>query len=770
MPKAASGSPTEPRTWSTVGFLNEFMRIDKQMEDRSFAFLLGAGASVTSGIPAGATLARRWVEELHRLEVGDTQTGALEDWATPENLHIPGFDLSKVAAFYPRIYERRFGDDPDSGYAYLEDEMKSAEPNIGYSVLAQVLENTRHKVVITTNFDNLVADALGIYTSTFPLVCGHESLTGFVKPRLRRPLVAKIHRDLLLAPKSDVESTSKLDERWEGVLKRLLREFTLVVLGYGGNDGSLMGFLDTLKLGDIRGGIYWCYRLEDGRLDERIGSLVAKHKGKVIPIVGFDEFMLQLGERFGYALLDEVIESKAKDRVKRYRDQFKEFQKRLAEAAKVPEKAKEVKRVRDAVATTVGKEKSWWAWELKAQAEKDPDKQEQIYREGVKQFPESADLIGNFALFMKNVRKDYDEAEHLFRRALELDPGHANNTGNFAAFTSTVLKDNDEAERLYRRALDLDPDDARNTGNFAAFTSTILKDNDEAEQLYRRALELDPENARHTGNFAAFMSTVRRDNDEAERLYRRALELDPNDARTIGNFAAFMNAIRKDDDMAELLYRRALELDPNDANTIGNFAAFMSTVRKDNDEAERLYRRALELDSENASTTGNFAIMIHEAGQDDDEAERLFRRALEIDPCHANNTCNFAEFLVIRDRPQEAGAMLQQAWDLCVGVSGKLAATAAFLWTLLAWKEGRQDAPGLARLKCLLEKGFERGAWEFAMVLDWASVGHGTDELTFYQALADAIGDESKVAELDNFERWKAIEPIPIEEPWDMDA
>ena len=40
----------------------------------------------------------------------------------------------------------------------------------------------------------------------------------------------------------------------------------------------------------------------------------------------------------------------------------------------------------------------------------------------------------------------------------------------------------------------------------------------------------------------------------------------------------------------------------------------------------------------------------------------------------------------------------------------------------------------------------------------------------FYTALAEAILDEEKASELDRFERWRAIEPVPIDEPRDMEA
>ena len=793
----------EPKEWTAVGFLDEFMRIHNTMKDRSFAFLLGAGASVTSKIPGAGTLARKWVEELYAFSVEDKSTMSIENWAIAENLGIPDFSLENVPAFYPKVYDKRFGDDPESGYAYLEDKISYAEPNIGYSILAKVLEKTRHKVVITTNFDNLVADALSIYTDTFPLVCGHELLTGFVRTRLRRPLVAKIHRDLLLAPKNDPDGTSKLDERWANVLRMLLRDYTPIVIGYGGNDWSLMGFLEELEPGQIQGGIYWCYHRASGRPDQRICNLVAKHRGRLVPVLGFDEFMLQLGERLGYKPLAGEIESRAKKRADRYRDQMEHFLKRLAQPAKDSETEKAVRPVREALAATVKREEGWWSWQLRANAESAPEKQEAIYRQGLAHFPKSVELTNNFAIFMGNIRKDYDEAERLYRRALELDPNDADYTGNFAIFMKNNYKDYDEAERLYRRTLELAPDDANHTGNFANFMANIRKDYDEAERLYRRALELAPDNATHMGNFAHFMKSIRKDYDEAERLYRRALELAPDNVSHTGNFAVFMADIRKDYDEAERLYKRALELDPNHTNNTGNFAVFMAGIRKgydeaerlyrrvlelapenathmcnfanfmagirkDYDEAERLYRRALELAPDNVNHTGNFAVFMADIRKDYDEAERLYKRALELDPNHTNNTGNFAGFLVGQGRLDEAKERVSQALALNKGEVRQLAAEVLLYSCLIVRMEDRDDTAGIARLKSVLEMGFLRQPCFFTQVLEMAKDAIPSEEFDLYSALADAILDAEKVHDLDRFERWKQIEPISLDEPWDM--
>ena len=277
---------------TTAGFLSEFLARHKQMSDRPFCWVLGSGASYQSGIPTGVTLAMQWLKELHERE--DFNDLPFEKWATAASLGIKSFDFKNAASFYLFIYQRRFRDFKEQGYAFLEDVMAGIEPSYGYSVLAQIMASHKHKVAVTTNFDNLIADAISIYTDAFPLVCGHESLTGFIRPNLTRPVIAKIHRDLLFNPKSAPEDIEKLSPEWEEALKVIFENNTPIVLGYGGNDGSLMGFL--AKISPIKGGIFWCYRA-GSEPDPKIHALVEHHHGRLVPVFGFDELMLQIGEK-----------------------------------------------------------------------------------------------------------------------------------------------------------------------------------------------------------------------------------------------------------------------------------------------------------------------------------------------------------------------------------------------------------------------------------------------------------------------------------------
>ena len=449
-----------PNEWTLEGFVEHFDFFHHNMLDHKFVWVLGAGASLASGIPLGSKLVDQWLDELHVRE--DGRKTPLEDWATADNLGIKGFKYEDRATYYPKIYERRFQKYPDEGYAYLESVMADVDPSPGYSILAAALAGDpperppRHNAVVTTNFDNLVADALSIYTDTFPFVCGHESLTPFVRVAMRRPVVCKIHRDLLLAPQNDPHSLRRLHNAWGMALRALFEHYTPLFIGYGGNDDTLMDLLESLEPNDIRGQMIWCY-YENEKPTERIVNLVTDHKGILVPVPDFDLLMVLLGEKMGISLLDEEIGRRAHARSKRYRDRIQGL-----DTVGHPEVTK-------ALVATYERSGGWWAWEQKAKSERDPERREVVYRQGIQHCPHSAPLHGNFALFMNTMRGDHDEGERLHRKAIELDPKNATQIGNFASFMTNVRGDHDEAERLYRKALELDPKHANNTGNYAAF-------------------------------------------------------------------------------------------------------------------------------------------------------------------------------------------------------------------------------------------------------------------------------------------------------------
>ncbi|HMV69126.1 MAG TPA: SIR2 family protein, partial [Myxococcota bacterium] len=409
-----------PRTWAETGLVDHFRRLHDYMADRKFCFVLGAGASYRSGIPVGGQFVSRWLRELWGQE-GHGQS--FEDWATADNLQIPGFTVADAASFYPQVFVRRFGGDPQEGYAWLEGQMGQARPSFGYFVLARILTQTRHNIVITTNFDNLVAEALAMSGGGHPLVVGHESLAGFVSSSPRRAVIAKIHRDLLLAPVNDPHGTSHLPDDWATALRRILGAYTPLFIGYGGNDGSLMGFLDSLPPRHIPGQPVWCYWYRYAPAPH-IVALMEKHNGVLVPIRDFDELMMRLNDSLGFGLPIEPVTKRANEMIDRCRVETEAVLRRLQESAGEAPEARPAAEPTESSASLLAARGSIertdepWAVVLRARMTLDPERRRAVFNDGMRRFPGNAPLRAEYARFLADALREVPAAEALLREAL----------------------------------------------------------------------------------------------------------------------------------------------------------------------------------------------------------------------------------------------------------------------------------------------------------------------------------------------------------------
>lgn len=271
---------------------------EEYQSDVKFCFILGAGASVSSGIPTGLQMMSQWRDYL--LQESKNIPNLIEERA--ENLGIPEEEYAHIFKLdyelksedYFTLYDLRFEGTSNSASTFLEEHMTGKSPSCGYYYLADLLCNTKNRLVITTNFDSLMEDALFISQSTHPLVAGHESLAPLIGNDSRRPVVAKIHRDLLYKPMNRREETQALERSWIQPLSKALSKYIPVVIGYGGGDQSLMSLLQELQLD----GIFWCTRGEREKPSEKIQKIIEQHNGYWVPILGFDELLLQIYEKF----------------------------------------------------------------------------------------------------------------------------------------------------------------------------------------------------------------------------------------------------------------------------------------------------------------------------------------------------------------------------------------------------------------------------------------------------------------------------------------
>lgn len=557
-----------------INFAARFKQIHENDSDAKFCFILGAGASKASGIRTGQELSTLWLNEIKTLGLFSD-----EDIAAWKKKYA--IDEKHPELFYGEIYAKRFSDYKDLGYKVLGKEMANKQPSFGYSVLSQIMAEERHNVIITTNFDNLIEAGMYTFTNKKPVVCGHESLAGYASPSIELPLIIKIHRDLLFHPKNEKGETDKLAEEWLEVLTKIFSTHIPVFIGYGGNDGSLMGYLEEL---DPISKMYWCL-YKDEQPAKTISDVVSKHNGLFVETNGFDSLMHELWKVMEYDYAFNSLETTAKARVSAYMEQVKKIEE---------EKGVKKKSKISLTFTTekIEKKKSWWEYELMARRAETLEEKEKIYKDGISK-TSKPELIGNYALFLHDKLKNYDLAEKYYKMALELDPRDADNNGNYAVFLKDIRKNYNHAEKHYKKALELNPENTANNANYAIFLHEIRKDNDQAEKFYKKALEPDSGHVSYNGNYAVFLDDIRKNYDEAEKYYKKELELNPQQALTNTNYAIFLNNIRKDYHKAERYNKKALELDPEDTNSNANYTQILLSLGRIM-EARPFLTKALE--------------------------------------------------------------------------------------------------------------------------------------------------------------------------------
>ncbi len=237
--------------------------------------------------------------------------------------------------------------------------------------------------------------------------------------------------------------------------------------------------------------------------------------------------------------------------------------------------------------------------------------------------------VGNAARAAEDA-KYYDEAEKLYKQAIEMDPKDAANLGNYAIFLTNVRGKHDEAEELYKQVIEITPKNANYLGIYAHFLTSVRGKHNEAEKLYQQAIEVDPKNAYNLGNYAYLLANVRGKHDEAEKLYKQVIEITPKNANYLGFYAYFLTSVRGKHNEAEKLYKQAIEADPKIVANLDNYAYFLTNVRGKHDEAERLYQRVIEIDPKNANSLGNYAKLLLALGRK--EGKSMLNRAFAANP------------------------------------------------------------------------------------------------------------------------------------------
>ena len=285
--------------------LDAFIRSIGVKQSTPHALFLGAGASVSSGIPSAETSIWEWKRSIflsnnpgleeqfaelslqsirQRIQIWLDRQGSFPKENSPDEY---GFYVERC---YPIAEDR---------VAYFRSKIKNAEPHLGYRLICRLAEAGLFKSVWTTNFDGLVARAAA-NSKLAAIEVGIDTQNRLARAAASGELLCiSLHGDYRY---DKLKNTAKeLQDEEDRLRLALLDEICktpLVVSGYSGRDQSVMEALRAAYQREGTGILYWC-GLEEGSIPSRVESLInhVREQGKqayYVPTFGFDDLFIRL--------------------------------------------------------------------------------------------------------------------------------------------------------------------------------------------------------------------------------------------------------------------------------------------------------------------------------------------------------------------------------------------------------------------------------------------------------------------------------------------
>lgn len=257
-----------------------------------FAVLLGSGLSRSAEIPTGWEITLDLVRRVATAQGVEAQPDWAK-WYREKTGEEPNYSvlLEDIAS------------SPDERRAilhrYIEpDEQDRDEgrkiPTKAHHAIAQLVRSGHVRVIVTTNFDRLMENALREQGVEPTVVSSADALAGAEPLTHSRCYLLKLHGDYKDARilNTDQELTAYPDS-YDRLLDRVFDEHGLIICGWSGEwDHALRAAF--LRAPNRRYPVYWAAR---GALGSGATELAIHRGAKTIPIAGADEFFQLLHQR-----------------------------------------------------------------------------------------------------------------------------------------------------------------------------------------------------------------------------------------------------------------------------------------------------------------------------------------------------------------------------------------------------------------------------------------------------------------------------------------
>ena len=294
------------------------------MRARSLMWFLGAGSSAAAGVPTAMDMIWEFKRTLFVSQRrGSHQTVAdLSQPVVRDQIqgHIDSMEQSPTPGApdeYARLFEAAYPAEKDR-QTFLHAKLAGAKPSYGHMALATLMHAELVRIVWTTNFDALVADACAkVYDTTGALTTADLDAPNLAEQVIvgeRWPLEVKLHGDFRSRRlKNTDDELRHQDQRLRQALIAQCQRFGLVVAGYSGRDDSIMDTLEEAisSRGAFPSGLFWLHRGQEPPLPRvqrllDLGKEAGVDAGLVL-IENLDETLRDLMRLF------DNIETKALD-------------------------------------------------------------------------------------------------------------------------------------------------------------------------------------------------------------------------------------------------------------------------------------------------------------------------------------------------------------------------------------------------------------------------------------------------------------------------
>jgi NAD-dependent SIR2 family protein deacetylase len=215
--------------------------------DRPLLLFLGAGASMSSGMPSATQCIWEWKRSIFltnnpglerqfdELSLPSVRQ-RIQRWLDAQRRFPKEGAAEEYSVFIEACYARS-----DDRRRYFQDWVKAANPGLGYQLLAELARRRLVSSVWTTNFDGLVARAAAASGVT-AIEIGQDS-----KERAARPMAldelqcVSMHGDYRYDPLKNTQGElAEHEAELRAALIPLLRSHPVLVCGYSGRDASVM--------------------------------------------------------------------------------------------------------------------------------------------------------------------------------------------------------------------------------------------------------------------------------------------------------------------------------------------------------------------------------------------------------------------------------------------------------------------------------------------------------------------------------------------------